>query len=133
MEWEFTPQQVVRAEVEYGFEDFRRDLYQEVQMNAGGDPVQVRASFELLFDLCYWLATERPLDAFLAQHAAVPPTCEFVQAVAPAMATNAEMLGAILQRMIMAEVERGLPLEASVANVHSAVERLSGAIPDGCA
>jgi hypothetical protein len=130
MEWEFTPQQVVKAEVEYGFEDFRRDLYQEVQMNAGGDPVQLKATFELLFDLCYWLATERPLDAFLAQHAAAPPTCEFLRDVAPAMATNVEMLGAILQRMIMAEVERGLPLEAGVANVHSAVARLSAGLPN---
>jgi hypothetical protein len=129
MEWEFTPQQVVKAEVDYGFEDFRCDLYEEVQMNAGGDSAQVKATYELLFDLCYWLATERPFEGFLAQHAAAPPTCEFLREVAPAMAANAEMLGAILQRMIMGEVERGLPLEEGVASVHSTVARMSAGLP----
>ncbi|MBI4986180.1 MAG: hypothetical protein HZC24_12795 [Rhodocyclales bacterium] len=121
MEWEFTPQQVVKAEVDYGFEDFRRDLRQEVEMNAGGDAAQIQATNDLLFDLCYWLATNRELDAFVAQHAAAPPTCEFLREVAPAMAANADMLGAILQRMIMAEVERGAKLEEGVANVHRLV------------
>jgi hypothetical protein len=129
MEWEFTPQQVVKAEVDYGFEDFRRDLFEEVRMNAGGDPVQLKATYELLFDLCYWLATERPLDAFLAEHAAAPPTCEFLREVAPAMAANAEMLGAVLQRMIMAEVEQGGSLEDGVSNVHRAVTQMSAGLP----
>lgn len=129
MEWEFTPQQVVKAEVDYGFEDFRRDLHEEVKANVGGDPLQLKATYELLFDLCYWLATERPFDGFLAQHAAAPPTCEFLREVRLVMASNAEMLGAILQRMIMAEVERGLPLEEGVASVHSAVSQMTAGLP----
>jgi hypothetical protein len=130
MEWEFTPQQVVKAEVEYGFDDFRRDLHQEVRLNAGGaDPSQLKATYDLLFDLCYWLATGREFEAFVAQHAAAPPTCEFLREAGPAMAANAEMLGAILQRMIMAEVERGQPWEEGVANVHRAVAEMTAALP----
>src|SRR5512133_3605175 len=119
MEWEFTPQQVVKAEVDYGFDDFRRDLHEEVRMNADAvDAIQLKATYDLLFDLCYWLATGRKFEDFVAQHASVPPTCEFLREVGPAMAPNAEMLGAILQRMIMAEVEQGRPWEEGVANVH---------------
>ncbi len=122
MDWEFTPEQVVKAEADYGFEDFRRDLYREVQMNSGeSDPRETKATFDLLYDLCYWLATGRKLDDFVAQHRHSPPICEFLQAVAPAMAANAEMLGAILQRMIMVEVDGGLPLEDCVMRVHEAV------------
>lgn len=130
MEWEFTPQQVVKAEADYGFEDFRRDLYREVQVNAGGtDAVETQSLYDLLFDLCYWLATGRRFDAFLAQHAHSPPTCAFLRQVGPAMAANAAMLGAILQRMVMAEVERGLPLEDGVLSVHRAVEQLTSGLP----
>lgn len=130
MEWEFTPQQVVKAEVGYGFDDFRHDLYQEVQMNAGtDDPSQLKDTYDLLFDLCYWLATGRQLDAFIAQHAHNPPTCEFIRTVHEAMLPNAEMLGAILQRMIMAEIEEGRSWEEGVANVYRAVEQTTAAYP----
>lgn len=36
MEWEFTPQQVVKGEVGYGLEAFRHDLMQEVSLNVQG-------------------------------------------------------------------------------------------------
>lgn len=122
MEWEFTPEQVVKAEADYGFDDFRRDLYREVQMNSGDlDPREIKATFDLLYDLCYWLATGRMCDDFIAQYRHSPSICEFLESVAPAMAANAEMLGAILQRMIMVEVEAGLPLKEGVLRVHGAV------------
>lgn len=33
MEWEFTPEQVVKGEVDYGLEQFRADMLQEVKLN----------------------------------------------------------------------------------------------------
>lgn len=130
MEWEFTPQQVVKAEVDYGFEDFRRDLFFEVQQNAGAnEPADLRATYDLLFDLCYWLATGRTFDAFVADHAHSPPIHQFLCAAGPAMAANGEMLGAILQRMIMAEVEGGVPWEDGLSHVHKAVERMTATRP----
>lgn len=128
MEWEFTPQQVVKAEVDYGFDDFRRDLRLEVQANLPDtDAEQAQATYDLLFDLCYWLATGRQLDAFVAEHAHSPPTCDFLREVTPAMAPNGEMLGAILQRMLMDEVERGVAWEEGLGNVHRAVQQMTAA------
>ena len=37
MEWEFTPEQVVGCQVDYGLEQFRADLLEEVRMNHGRD------------------------------------------------------------------------------------------------
>ncbi len=115
MEWEFTAEEVVKAQADYGLEAFRRDLAEEVRMNLGAaDPWRQAQTFNLIYDLCYALATGRELQAFLAAHAFDPPSCEFLREIAPAMAGNVEMLGAILQRMIMDGVEAGLPFEQAV-------------------
>ncbi len=130
MEWEFTPDKIVKAEVDYGFDDFRLDLYREVQINAGtADPGVLKSYFDLLFDLCHWLATGRSFDAFVAQHHHSPPTCEFLQGVGEAMRPNADMLGAILQRMIMDGVAEGLPLEQSLARVDATIRAAGAAVP----
>jgi hypothetical protein len=130
MEWQFTPDQVVKAEVDYGFENFRNDLFKEVSMNLGApDPVKIEATYNLLFDFCYWQATGRPVDEFVAQHHHSPPVCEFLRGVADAMTPNIEMLGAVLQRMIMSEVESGVPFEDSVERVATAVRRMSASLP----
>lgn len=120
MEWEFTPEQVVKAEVDYGLEYFRRDLAEEVRMNlSGADTAQQTQSFNLIYDMCYALATNRDLDDFLSGYSYDPPTCEFLREVQPMMDDNVQMLGAILQRMIMDGVERGLPLENAVEEAAS--------------
>ncbi len=125
MEWEFSPEQVVKAEVDYGFDDFRADLLQETRINTGmSDPEQIKSTFDLLFDLCYWLATGRPFEAFLAEFRHTPRAVEFLQGVAEAMRPNADMLGAILQRMIMDRVEHGMALESALAAVHEQVSGL---------
>lgn len=122
MEWEFSPEQVVKATVDYGFDDFRLDLYREVRMNAGSDdPARLQTYFDLLFDLCHWLATGRRLEDFVAQYRHSPPTCEFLLAVGEAMRPNAEMLGAILQRMIMDGIAAGEALDQSLARVEGLV------------
>jgi hypothetical protein len=125
MEWEFSPEQVVKAEVAYAFDDFRADLLRETRINTGmGDPEQLRATYDLLFDLCYWLATGRPFEGFLAEFRHTPPAVEFLHGVVDAMRPNADMLGAILQRMIMDRVEHGMPLESALAAVHEEVSGL---------
>lgn len=120
MEWEFSAEEVVKAQVAYPLEDFRRDLMEEVRLNLGErDEVRLTRTFNLLYDMCYALATGRSLDDFLRPHAYDPPTCEFLRELQPLMAANVEMLGAILQRMIMHGVEAGLPLETAVGEAAS--------------
>ncbi len=132
MEWEFTPEQVVHAEVDYGLANFRDDLYREVGGNLGGaGAAEIETTFNLLFDLCYWQATGRPFDGFVALHHHSPPVCEFLHGVNDAMAPNVAMLGAILQRMLMAEVESGAQLEDSLVSVDASVRRMT-ATPPAC-
>jgi hypothetical protein len=132
VEWEFSAEDVVKARTAYLLEYFRRDLAEEVRMNLGdGDSLQMRRTFDLLYDMCYALATGRTLDEFLTPYAYDPPTCEFLRELQPAMAANVEMLGAILQRMIMDGVDTGMPLEQAVAEAASHHRRVvaTGASP----
>jgi len=131
MEWEFSPEQVVKGAVGYALEDFRQDLAHEVRMNMPqADHEQSTATFNLIYDACHWLATGREFDAFLATCAYDPPTCEFLQDVYPMLTPNVEMLGAILQRMIMDRVESGFPLTAALELAATEHRRIvDGAMP----
>lgn len=115
MQWEFTPEDVVKARADYGLEHFRRDLAEEVRNNLN-DPDDVRQmqSFNLIYDLCYALATNKDFEQFVGTYAFDPPVCEFLRELRPLMADNAAMLGAILQRMVMDGVEAGVPLQQAV-------------------
>lgn len=115
MQWDFTPEDVVKARSGYGLADFRRDLAEEVRRNTDpGDGTRQRQTFDLVYDLCHALATAKGLEEFLAAYAYDPPTCQFVRELEPMMADNVAMLGAILQRMIMDGVEAGMPLQQAV-------------------
>lgn len=118
MEWEFTPEQVVKGEVGYGLEEFRRDLALEVRGNLGpASAEQVAQTTDLLYDLCHTLATNRTVESMLATLVYDPPTCEFLREMVEPMRPNGEMLGAILQRLIMDRVEAGMPLEQAIESV----------------
>ncbi|MBL0354188.1 MAG: hypothetical protein IPP03_16600 [Dechloromonas sp.] len=115
MQWEFSTEDVVKARADYGLEEFRRDLAEEVRMNLGvADEVQQLRSFNLIYDMCYALATSKDFEDFLTAYAFDPPTIEFLREVEPLMADNVAMLGAILQRLIMDRVEAGMALESAV-------------------
>lgn len=65
MEWEFTPQQVVKGEAGYGLDEFRHDLMQEVALNMPGlGYEQLEPVSRLAYDLCYWLATGKEYEEF---------------------------------------------------------------------
>lgn len=118
MQWEFTPEDVVKARSEYGLQDFRRDLGEELRSNLGHmDEAQQTRSFNLVYDMCYALATDKKFDDFLSAYAFDPPTCEFLTGLKPHMADNVVMLGTILQRLIMDRVEASMPLAQAIQEV----------------
>ena len=118
MQWEFSPEDVVKARADYGLADFRRDLAEEVRINLPTvDELQAQRSFNLIYDLCYALATSKDLETFLGVYAYDPPTVDFLREIAPVMAGNVEMLGAILQRLIMDRIESGMVLEQAIEAV----------------
>lgn len=115
MEWEFSPEDVVKARAEYGLKEFRRDLAEEVRSNLSpANELQQARSFNLVYDMCYALATEKKFDEYLEAYAYDPPTCEFLTELKPFMADNVAMLGAILQRLIMDRIEANIPLEQAM-------------------
>ena len=115
MQWEFSVEDVVKARAEYGLVEFRRDLAEEVRSNLGpADEAQKTRSFNLIYDMCHALATDKKVDDFLATYAYDPPTCQFLTELQPHMTDNIAMLGAILQRLIMDRVEANMPLENAV-------------------
>lgn len=118
MQWEFTAEDVVKARSEYGLLDFRRDLSEELRSNLGAmDEAQQLRSFNLVYDMCYALATDKKFDDFLSGYAFDPPTCQFLTELKPHMADNVTMLGAILQRLIMDRVEANMPLASAIEDV----------------
>lgn len=116
MQWEFTPEEVAKGEADYGLVEFRRDLAAEVVMNlVDADEAYVESCFDLIYDLCYWLATGREFTEFAATlEDDAPLAAHVLQAIKEHMRDNITMLGAILQRMIMDGVEQGLPLEQAL-------------------
>jgi hypothetical protein len=116
MQWEFTPEEVARGEVDYGLEAFRRDLFEEVAANLGGDNAAfLQHSCDLIYDLCYWMATGREFADFAATLAEDDPLdVNMLQVIKEHMRDNITMLGAILQRMIMDGVEQGMPVNEAV-------------------
>ncbi|UJS26328.1 hypothetical protein [Thiothrix winogradskyi] len=119
MQWEFTPEQVVKAEVDYTLENFRHDLRQEVEQNLPGtDDGAIDRVFRLLYDLCYWLATGKDYQEF-EDSIDSPSTKMFLQSAKVHQQANVEMLGAILQRSIMDGVEAGMSVDDAVAHAAS--------------
>lgn len=115
MQWEFTPEQVVKAEVDYTLEHFRADLYREVEQNMPGtDDGALDRIHRLLYDLCYWLATGKDYQEF-EDSVDSPSTQMFLRAAREHQKDNVAMLGAILQRSIMDGVEAGLSVDDAVA------------------
>jgi hypothetical protein len=116
MQWDFTPEQVVKGEIGYGLEQFRHDLAEEVRANLGADDATaLQQSFDLIYDMCYWIATGRDFAAFAATlPEEIPLDVHVLQPIKEYMRDNIAMLGAILQRMIMDGVEGGLPLEQAL-------------------
>ncbi|MBI3093666.1 MAG: hypothetical protein HYY97_02235 [Rhodocyclales bacterium] len=117
MEWDFTPQEVVKGQIGYSLADFRQGLAEEVRQNVAGDAEVFTRSFHLLYDLCYALATSKDLEAHLTAYAYDPPTVQFLRELAPVMSANVDMLGAILQRQIMDRIEAGMALENAIGDV----------------
>jgi hypothetical protein len=119
MEWEFTPDEIVRGEVDYGLEQFRADMLEEVNLNMSNMESMVPEKvFNVMYDLCYWVATGNDYDEFLNaldQDSFFPA---FLGSIREHLEPNITMLGAILQKLIMDRVEeQGMPLEEALKQV----------------
>lgn len=134
MEWDFTFDAVVKGDKVYGLADFRRDLAQEVRMNLGPvSSAEYQSCYDLIYDLCHWLATGKPFADFVRTLQDDPAAIRLVKSVRDAMQDNADMLGAVLQRMIMDRVESGMPLDHALAAVDARHRAMVSGAEHGCA
>ncbi len=131
MQWEFSTEDVVKAQADYSLQQFRRDLAEELRSNLGPmEDAQLTRSFNLVYDLCYALATDKNVDEFMTAYAYDPPTCQFLEEVRPHMGDNAAMLGAILQRLIVERVEANMPLAQALEDAaHWHARAVDGRLP----
>jgi hypothetical protein len=130
MEWEFKPGAVLRGEAVYGLAEFRRDLAEEIRGNLPGlDESEFDRLFRILYDLHYWLATGNEYSTFETRYTDQSRLIELLRAVHAQSTGNVEMLGAILQRLIMDGVAAGVPLEYAVEQAAQLHERAAAVSP----
>jgi hypothetical protein len=110
--------------------EFRRDLALEMRANLDGiEEAELDRLFRLVYDMHHWLATGSHYRDFEAQFRDQPVLVSLLRAVQPHSSGNVEMLGAILQRMIMDGVEAGKPLDAAVEQAAQAHQRVASESP----
>lgn len=132
MEWEFSAAEVVKGDAAYGLAQFRQDLCEEIRGNLPGlDDPELDKIFRVVYDMHYWLATGNEFADFESQFSGQPKLRPLLHAVHAHSAGNVEMLGAILQRLIMDGVSAGVPVEQAVQQAAERHARAAAESPLG--
>ncbi len=132
MEWESSATEVLKGDGEYGLAEFRRDLCEEIRGNLPGlDDPELDKLFRVVHDIHYWLATGNAFAEFESQFSDQPKLLPLLRAAHQHAAGNVEMLGAILQRLIMDGVSAGEPVEHAVQQATERHARVAVASPLG--
>jgi len=98
MNWDFTGAQVVKGEVAYSLEEFRKDLYAEVKENFSDyEKTELDGIYQLAYDVCYCTATQRKLGELLAhcQQKGVRADLKYLMLIRDCNLNNIDMLKAI--------------------------------------
>ncbi len=110
MEWTFTPEQVVKGEVDYTLEEFRKDLYEEVKINfpeytAG----ELTTIYRLAYDVCYCIATNRDLSTLLqyCRDKGLGVDLKYLELIRDSNLSNIDMLKALFARKLADFMEEG--------------------------
>jgi len=98
MNWDFTGAQVVKGEVAYSLEEFRKNLYAEVKENFSDyEKTELDGIYQLAYDVCYCTATQRKLGELLAhcQQKGVQADLKYLMLIRDCNLNNIDMLKAI--------------------------------------
>ena len=110
MNWDFTGAQVVKGEVAYSLEEFRKDLYAEVQENFSDyDKKELDGIYQLAYDVCYCTATQRKLGELLAhcKQMGVKADLKYLMLIRDSNLNNIDMLKAIFARKVSEFMDAG--------------------------
>jgi len=111
MEWDFTGIQVVKGEVTYSLEEFRRDFYQEVKENFPEyDAAALESMFRLAYDVCYCCASQRDLAELLkyCRKKGIKADKKYLELIRDSNLANIDMLKAIFARKVSEFMDDGL-------------------------
>ena len=108
MEWAFTPKDVENGKAEYSLSQFRDDLKKEIaaQHEVGGGDAELL--FRLVYDVCYWLATESTLENLIAFYGGSMMDIKMLEIIAEQNKDNVEMLKAVIKRNYDSGLNAGL-------------------------
>jgi len=110
MNWDFTGAQVVKGDVSYSLEEFRKDLYAEVKENFSDyGKKELDGIYQLAYDVCYCTATQRKLGELLAhcQQKGVQADLKYLMLIRDSNLNNIDMLKAIFARKVSDFMDAG--------------------------
>lgn len=132
MKWTFTSEQVMKGEVAYGLEDFRRDFYQEVKDNFSDySKEKLESMFRLAYDVCYCEATQGSLNGLLThyQEKGLPVDTKYLELIRDSNRENSVMLKAVLARELAKRMQEGLSSEDALKNLEEYHRHLASRLP----
>ncbi|MDH5436865.1 MAG: hypothetical protein OEX83_08900 [Gammaproteobacteria bacterium] len=108
MEWTFSVNDVQTGKVKYTLGQFRDDLKEEItaQHKVGGGDAELL--FRLVYDVCYWLATESSLENLIAFYGGSMMDMNMLEIIAGQNQKNIDMLKAIIKCNYIAGIDAGL-------------------------
>ena len=117
MEWTFTAEEVVKGEVDYTIEEFRRDLYEEVKINFPEySSKEMETIFSIAYDVCFCTATSKELDDLLKhlQDKGIKADKNYLQLIRDSNLANIDMLKALFARKVADFMDEGCSSEEAL-------------------
>ncbi len=114
MKWNFTGEQVVKGEVDYSLEEFRKDFYEEVKDNFPEYGTEKLDSiYRLAYDICYCTAAQRDLGELLehCRKKGLKADMKYLELIRDSNLANIDMLKAIFARKVSEFMDEGLSSE----------------------
>ena len=111
MKWNFTGEQVVKGEVNYSLEEFRKDFYEEVKDNFPEyGTEELDSIYRLAYDICYCTAARRDLGALLeyCREKGLKADMKYLELIRDSNLANIDMLKSIFARKVSEFMDEGL-------------------------
>ena len=114
MKWNFTGEQVVKGEVDYSLEEFRKDFFEEVKANFPEyGTEELDSIYRLAYDVCYCTAAQRDLSELLehCREKGLKADMKYLELIRDSNLANIDMLKAIFARKVSEFMDEGLSSE----------------------
>ena len=112
MDWDFTPTQVMKGEIEYSLSDFYRDLEKQVKHNFGDtfSPEKFKECCNLFWLICHYQAIMLSDEEIIQKLGSIEPPMnkELISMMCGVCKEDGKMLAAIYQNLFLKYFELAL-------------------------